>query len=109
MPLLPTDSWREVQLYLLGFDRGGSGGAGGDGGSCTVAGGDGSSDTGAGSDGAVAGDGVLRQVTSLASSRQNSLIFWKRYNWQVGESAEEMRSSGRSVAVGIHSCFSRFN
>ena len=51
----------------------------------------------------------LGQVTSLASSGQNSLIFWKRYHWRVGESPEGMRSSGRSVAVGVHSCFSRLN
>lgn len=47
----------------------------------------------------------LGQVTSFASSGQNSLIFWKRYHWRSGESPVGVRSSGRTVEVGDHSCF----
>ena len=57
----------------------------------------------------IEGSGILGlgQVISLASSGQNSLIFWKRYHWRAGESPEGVRRSGRSVAVGVHSSLSR--
>ena len=59
----------------------------------------------------VKGSGTLGfgHVTSFASSGQNSLIFWNKYHWRVGESPEGVRRSGRTVAVGDDSCFSRLN
>ena len=47
------------------------------------------------------------QVVSFVSSGQNSLILWYRYHCLASESPDGRSSSGRSVEVGVQSCFRR--